>query len=174
MFIYSITNEVNGKTYVGQTTKPLDERWYNHLKSARGRSRLPIHCAIRKYGVDSFSIRVVSTALSREELDILETYFIDKYNSLTPNGYNRTSGGGGFSGSHTEAARSKMRESHLGKELPIEQRDKISEAATALWNTPEFRKKNTGRLGHPASLETRLKVSQSIKKHWELRKARQA
>lgn len=170
MLIYSITNNINGKAYIGQTVKSLEERWYNHRKSARGRSRLPIHCAIRKYGEQNFNITIVSDACSREQLDAMETYFIARYNTITPNGYNRTIGGAGFNGNHTESSRARMRESHLGKVLPPEQREKIRKAAIVLWQDFEFRKKNKGKLGHKASSESRSRLSASIKKHWETRK----
>ena len=65
--IYCITNKVNGKRYIGQTTMPLYKRWHAH-KKANGRC-ISIAAAIKKYGVDAFEIIEIDRAFSREELD---------------------------------------------------------------------------------------------------------
>ena len=32
MLIYKITNKINGKIYIGQTTRTLKERWADYIK----------------------------------------------------------------------------------------------------------------------------------------------
>jgi hypothetical protein len=50
-FIYVVTNTVNGKVYVGKTTKPFDGRWKEHQRITRSKSkRHYLHNAIRKHG----------------------------------------------------------------------------------------------------------------------------
>ena len=47
--IYKITNKVNGKVYIGQTTKSLKKRWTEHVYTNPTRKYL-LHKAIQKYG----------------------------------------------------------------------------------------------------------------------------
>lgn len=91
MIIYKITNKINGKVYIGQTIKPLSVRWKQHCNKRGGCSAL--HNAIIKYGAINFIVEQIDCAFSREELDQKEIYWIKYYNSLSPNGYNLTSGG---------------------------------------------------------------------------------
>lgn len=46
------------------------------------------------YGIDKFHIEIVEEC-SEEELNEKEIYYIKKFNSLSPNGYNMTAGGDG-------------------------------------------------------------------------------
>jgi group I intron endonuclease len=93
MLVYLIENTKNGKRYVGQTIRSLDWRWRNHVRAAeRGVTHL-ICSAIRKYGPDAFVRSVLATANSQEELDALETKFILELGTLSPAGYNLTTGG---------------------------------------------------------------------------------
>jgi hypothetical protein len=90
-YIYSITNLTNNKQYIGLTRKPNPyDRWKDHLYDSK-RSNYPIHCAIRKYGVDNFKFRIIE-----ECLDVIveekEIFYIDKYDTYY-NGYNATLGG---------------------------------------------------------------------------------
>jgi|SRR5208282_715500 len=174
MIVYLIRNRVNGKCYVGQTVQTLEQRWYLHAKAARGGSRLPIHCAIRKYGPTAFNVSLLSCANSKEELDALERRFIVQHDSRTPNGYNCTAGGRGFSGRHSEATKQRMRQSHLGSNITLAARKKSSAAITALWRTEEFRKKNKGRLGKKTSEITKRRQSEAIKRHWEKRRKKKS
>lgn len=93
MLIYKITNTVNGKIYIGQTQKTLEERIYQHKQSCASSASTHLYNAIRKYGWDSFSIEVVADNITtKQELDRLETYYIDFYDSMNT-GYNMTRGG---------------------------------------------------------------------------------
>ena len=90
MVVYLVTNKVNGKQYVGQTIRPLLERWRDHCRLDKGNY---FHRAIQKYGSDNFEIRVIDTATSGEELDEKEIYWIKKLDTLVPHGYNIKPGG---------------------------------------------------------------------------------
>lgn len=54
------------------------------------KSGLPLYRAMRKYGIENFHIEEIDGANSQSELNYLETHYIYKNNSLTPNGYNST------------------------------------------------------------------------------------
>ena len=95
-YIYCITNKVNGKQYVGQTTQTIERRFIQHRSDARtGRRNSIIHNAIRKYGEENFTTEEIDSASSIDELCEKEIYWIAKLNTLTPNGYNLTEGGEG-------------------------------------------------------------------------------
>lgn len=54
------------------------------------------HCAIRKYGEDAFTWEIIDTAMTEDELNEKEKYWISSHDSFN-NGYNMTEGGDGFS-----------------------------------------------------------------------------
>lgn len=91
--VYIITNAVNGKQYVGLTTKKIKSRLTRHIYDAHRRdrnrgSKLLVQ-AIRKYGKENFSIALVSDRFtSIDELKKGETEAIKLFNTLAPNGYN--------------------------------------------------------------------------------------
>lgn len=93
MVIYKITNDINGKIYVGQTTRSLITRWKEHTNDARNGCNYPIHRAMRKYGQEHFHVVLIDIAATRDELDVKEAYWIKELNSLSPNGYNVREGG---------------------------------------------------------------------------------
>jgi group I intron endonuclease len=103
MVIYTITNTINKKVYVGQTTRAVECRWAKHCSKS---TKSAIGCAIQKYGKDVFMFEVVYTAYSIEELNSKEIEYITKYNSTAPNGYNITKGGLNYE--VTEELRKKM------------------------------------------------------------------
>ena len=90
MWIYKITNIQNNKVYIGQTIRPINDRFRRHINDAMN-NILNTHFAraIRKYGKDNFIIEVIDTAESQEELTYKEQYWIKFYNS-TIQGYNET------------------------------------------------------------------------------------
>lgn len=91
MFIYKITNKINGKVYIGQTIRSLEIRWAEHKYS----KKTAISKAIQKYGEENFKIEEIDGANSQSELNYKEWLLIHKFNSLDRNkGYNSTEGGG--------------------------------------------------------------------------------
>lgn len=111
MVVYKITNAINGKIYVGQTRQPLYKRWWRHCNNGKCPA---ITSAIKKYGVENFTIEVIDTATSLEELNEKERQWIEKLNTLAPNGYNLRTGGDSYE--VTEIARKHLSESHKGKQ----------------------------------------------------------
>ena len=99
-YIYKITNTVNGKCYVGQTTRRPEERWSQHKTAAFHENKeaynYPLCKAIRKYGIDNFKFEVIEQC-EISDLDDKEIYWIRFFNSCK-NGYNQSKGG---KGNHT-------------------------------------------------------------------------
>jgi group I intron endonuclease len=118
-YIYVITNTVNGKVYVGQTTLTIAERWYGHQHQARKEKRNTAIChAICKYGVDAFKVSEIGVAHSQDELNLLEMYWVAQYNSMDrQTGYNMRGGGDG-GGRHSEEVRQKISAAGMGKPAP--------------------------------------------------------
>ena len=101
-FIYKITNQVNGKLYIGKTelTNPID-RWKQHQKGYNRRKleRRPLYSAMKKYGVENFTFEVIDQENDSDKLCELEKFYIEKLRTYTGfedcNGYNNTLGGDG-------------------------------------------------------------------------------
>lgn len=91
MLIYKITNTINGKLYIGQTIRTLEERKQQHLNNINTLNT-NIYLAMRKYGVENFKFEIVCYANNVNELNKLETYYIKKYNTVN-DGYNMSYGG---------------------------------------------------------------------------------
>lgn len=85
-WIYKITNNINGKVYIGQSKNPLN-RFTQHINEERDTA---IHNAIKKYGKNNFSFEVIEGPI--ENYNEREIYWIKLYNSYKE-GYNMTSGG---------------------------------------------------------------------------------
>jgi len=93
--IYKATNKLNGKIYIGQTSKTLKYRKLSHKARVRFGSSYHFHNAIRKYGFEIFEWKILKKGIkNKDELDKLEIEYIKKFNSIK-NGYNISTGGGG-------------------------------------------------------------------------------
>jgi len=99
MKVYAITNLLNGKVYVGQTTQPLE--YYLYQQGWRARSskyaKPKLYAAIRKYGIENFKIESLLDCESHEEMNFAEIAFIYALQTQLL-GYNLADGGGGRSG----------------------------------------------------------------------------
>jgi group I intron endonuclease len=93
--IYRATNIINGKVYIGQTGKTLEQRFKTHKRNAMlNNSQLYFHRAIRKYGFYSFTWDIIEECKSKQVLFEREIYWIALYNSTNINrGYNMSEGG---------------------------------------------------------------------------------
>lgn len=92
-FIYRITNKINDKSYIGKTIQTLIERFDDHKYQSKYKDTY-FYRAIKKYGIEQFHIETICEC-SINDIDEKEKYYIDRYNTLAPNGYNITVGGTG-------------------------------------------------------------------------------
>lgn len=149
-YIYRIDNLENGKFYIGQTIQTILKRWNDHVSDTKNLSDdMVIHLAMRKYGVDMFTIEPIHTIEAetknelKERLNELEIQVIAE---LKPE-YNTAKGGLGHTGvivrrfgadnhfygkKHTEETLQKLRDiskgRYIGREVSEETKQKISEA----------------------------------------------
>lgn len=91
--VYKITNQLNGKVYIGQSVD-LHSRLTNHIKASIGIGTIAhqlIHDAMAENGIENFTFEIIEKCekeqLNKKEKLWIETYASDKY------GYNRTAGG---------------------------------------------------------------------------------
>lgn len=121
------TNRLNGKRYIGQTIHEK-ERYRAHTIAITRKPDSPIDIAIAKYGIDNFDYEVLIRTSGKLEnvkviLDTLECFYIKRYSSKAPNGYNLTDGGFGSAGREpwnkgkqwSEEVKKKLSDSHKGK-----------------------------------------------------------
>ncbi len=125
MNIYLITNTVNQKRYVGKTQKTIQARWKYHLREARYGSETHLHRAVRKYGVESFVVEPIDTAISVKELNEKERHWIAEYKTMEF-GYNMTPGGEGTGHRHSPETIEKLRRAATNRTM--EQRERYRQA----------------------------------------------
>jgi group I intron endonuclease len=106
MYIYKITNLLNGKIYVGKhTCKNIENPYYG--------SGVAIKSAIKKHGKENFKKDVLCFCESEDELNSMEIEWISKLGAFG-NGYNMTKGGEGKLGRRpTDAEIEKAKKSRL-------------------------------------------------------------
>ena len=86
--IYKITNNINGKIYIGQA-KNTKERFKSHCKSCV--TDCLIDYAINKYGKENFSVEIIESQI--ENYNEREKFWIKELDCKVPKGYNITDGG---------------------------------------------------------------------------------
>lgn len=153
MIIYCITNKINGKRYIGQTVRTLEERFGEHARNKNSY----LGSTIRKYGRENFTAEIIDSSLLIDDLNEKEIYWTQKLNTKIPHGYNLVDGGDNTMGyNHTLEARMKMsmtkkelgnmegvKNHFYGKRHTEETRKKMSDA----WKngkrvmTPELKKR---------------------------------
>ena len=143
MIIYKVTNKVNGKIYIGQTVRTLEQRKWQHLDAAKHGCKTHFYNAIRKYGEDNFVFEVIDEASSIQELNALERYYIAKFNCIKE-GYNMVDGG-----NNNVMFLDKVKQKHLESMRSVETRAKISKSMK------EYRKE------HPWTEEQKRKFAKS-------------
>ncbi len=170
----------NGKEYIGITKHTAKERFRRHCESTS--KKHPAQHAIHKFGKESVIIKVLATIDDWELLCLAEQEAIEKFNTMSPNGYNLTAGGDGSIGfRHSEESKIKMSESAKKKVLTEEHKQKLIDASKNRVYTDEDRAAISARykgrkipewqrellikvnLGSKKSLETRAKISEKAK-----------
>jgi hypothetical protein len=104
--IYIIRNLVNQKVYVGQAVSHIlnhkryrpyghQGRFRSHISEAFSKKKHQCHYlnnSIRKHGVENFEVELIENC-TMENANERETFYINHYNSVFPNGYNLKIGG---------------------------------------------------------------------------------
>ncbi|EIJ38110.1 NUMOD1 domain-containing DNA-binding protein [Galbibacter orientalis] len=93
LIVYKVTHKESGKTYIGATSKSIDDRKKDHEQKASQEVGSKFQEAIGTYSPEAFTWEQIDTANSPNELAEKEKKYILKYNSKEE-GYNADSGGG--------------------------------------------------------------------------------
>jgi len=93
MIIYKAENKINGKVYIGSTTRTLGIRKSQHKQESKTRKN-KFYSAILKHGFDNFEWSIIDKAKTFDELQKKEILHINKYDSVKK-GYNICYGGQG-------------------------------------------------------------------------------
>lgn len=94
-YIYKITNNVTGMSYVGNTSYDIQKRWKEHCNDSR-KARCKyrsLYAAMNQYGLENFSISILDECTDTDANE-RETFWIKELNTYE-NGYNDTTGGAG-------------------------------------------------------------------------------
>lgn len=163
-YIYKITNLFSGKYYLGMhSTDDLDD---GYMGSGRR-----IRYSINKYGVGNHKKEIIEFCKSRKELLKREEEIVNLNEIAKEECINLSVGGKGpLHYKHTEEARKKISESHLGRIFTKEHKEKIRQGnlgkSVSIETREKLRKQKLGKLnpmsgGHKE--ETKLKISLSCK-----------
>ena len=107
-----------GRCYIGQTIQNPNQRRLEHIADSKHTTKeYHFHNALRKYGIDSFTFEVIATALTLDELNLLEEKYMEQFNSIN-NGFNIRQAGG----NKLHSAESKERMSIAQKEAHAKRR----------------------------------------------------
>lgn len=152
-YIYCIENKLNGKTYIGQ------HKSSDISDSYMGSGKI-IKKAIKKHGLENFTKSILAITGTKENINILEKYFIASFRSEGKAEYNITDGGDApiFSG-----------------KFEVERKLKISETSKKRWENFEYKKRvgekisksHIGLKRKKHSEETKKKISEASKKRWQ-------
>jgi group I intron endonuclease len=141
--IYRIVCTPSGKSYIGQTISSLEHRFAQHMNG----KRYALGGAVQKYGRDAFRVEVLERCESVADLDAAERFWIDWYETLSPRGYNLTSGGQAFR--HNASSREKISAAHKGKPRHANTRAAVSVAnARRVVSAETRRRMSEAHLGH--------------------------
>ena len=92
--IYKIQNKINGKQYIGQTSKSFKKRYWSHLWNLRNNSHhnIKLQKQFNKYGEENFVFQVVEAVKDKSTLNELEKKYIKDFDQIQK-GYNIQTGG---------------------------------------------------------------------------------
>lgn len=93
--IYKFENLINHMVYIGQAID-LEGRYNKHYKNIADKyHQEDLYKAFREFGFSNFSYEILEEFedFNQEKLNQLECYYIEKFDSIKPNGYNMVPGG---------------------------------------------------------------------------------
>ncbi len=92
-FIYLITNNLNGKKYVGQTiAQDINKRWKSYYNLRKKQIGICFYNALNKHKPENFKFEIICICFD-DDCNKYEEDYIQKFDTLSPNGYNLRLGG---------------------------------------------------------------------------------
>lgn len=179
--IYKITNLVNNKVYIGQSTNIL-KRFIAHKSRAfnpkNSQYESHLYRAIRKYGLDNFNFEIIKRC-KKEDLNKEEQHYIKFFQSNFPEyGYNLTEGGSSPTSQKLQKEEieqiydllqnSDLSEDQIGKKFNVDQRTISYINCREIWSKDDFdyplrkvqcplhKKSKNNQIIHSKSLEKRF------------------
>ncbi len=142
MYLYKITNTLNGNVYIGITRTLIRDRWKAHVWSARNNIKTALYDAMRSYGIENFTIEAIKQFDCEQELLQAEKDTIKYYRKLLGKTYNILDGGESyFPIKDKEVWKQKLKEKRQGRKPALgmkhsnENKQKFSEVSNAYWST---------------------------------------
>jgi len=172
----------SGKKYYGQTIQEFNSRKIRHIYDALHGSNTYFHRALNKHGFENFQWHLIEILHgTKKELTKLlnekEIFYIKKYDTLYPNGYNLTKGGGNYNNNTNKHRIGKSYEEIYRKEKGNQIKKKQSNNNAHYWKNkqkdPESIKKSAlGHIGNKHSQESKDKIRKALigVKHTEERR----
>ncbi len=135
--VYAHINKINGKIYIGITCRKPELRWGK--QGSRYKDNQYFYSDIQKYGWDNFDHEIIASNLTKQEAENFERLLISSFETYQSNkGYNLDMGGTS-SGRASLQTREKQRIAHLGKKIPVEQKEKIGQKSKEMWEREGFK-----------------------------------
>ena len=116
--IYVIKNVEDGKLYVGKSIN-IEKRWKEHVRSliAGNHRNNYLQHVYNLLGLEIFEHKIIEEC-EKENLNERELFYVLKFKSKVPNGYNLTDGGDGII-SPSDETRERLVKSKLGEKNPM-------------------------------------------------------
>lgn len=175
--IYLITNNLDGRNYVGKHKLRKNEKPESRSYMGKGKH---IQSSEKKWGIKNFSKEVLAICYSEDILNILEREYISLYRSIGKAEYNHADGGEGGHGKLTKESIEKIRLKNIGKKLSDETKRKLSEyhknpSEETRKRMSDAQKRRTTHyrdsLTEEQKIELNKKISKSIKNSEKFQKA---
>ena len=130
-----LKNKMNGKSYIGQTIRPIKERLKEH-RSKKSKCSA-VYDAIKKYGWNNFERDWYECPDG--DLNFDEELLVKEMMTLSPDGYNLIEGGGS-GGKRSEETKQKIGDSQRGIPKSEEHKRSMREAHLGIPNSEKHNK----------------------------------
>ena len=146
------TCKQENKSYIGITSRNPKLRWQNGLGY---RTNPEFYADIVKYGWENIEHVILEENLTIAEAEKKEAEYITKYDTIR-NGYNRATGGSGFTGCHhTEASKQKISKGVSGEKNGNYGGAKCTDA----WKA----RQSAAKKGRHLTEETKIKIGNAVR-----------
>lgn len=164
--IYKITSPSN-KIYIGQSTN-IEKRWNDYKKFYNCISQSRLYRSLKKYDSNNHKFEILNNLIGywsdeqlQKELDELESFWINHYNSIKE-GLNIKEGGIG--GKHNQETKDKISKALKNKPREEWVKEKISKGIKGRKFNEEWKNKiSENKKGYKYSKESRKKIGDSNK-----------